>query len=45
MWDLLKEVEGLYYLCSKNKGADLHFCFGICRSRFSHEAAQIEQVF
>ena len=34
------EVEGLYYLCSKNKGADqlhgyreadLHLCFRICK--------------
>ena len=23
----IQEVEGLYYLCSENKGADLHLCF------------------
>ena len=36
----IKEVEGLYYLCSENKGADqlrgyreadLHLCFRICK--------------
>ena len=36
----IKKVEGLYYLCSKNKGADqlrgypeadLRFCFRICK--------------
>ena len=36
----IKEVEGLYYLCSENQGADqlrghreadLRFCFHICR--------------
>ena len=41
-------VEGLYYLCSKNKGADqlrgyraadLHLCFRICKV---HDAAQIK---
>ena len=35
----IKKVEGLYYLCSENKGADqvfgfpkadLHLCFHIC---------------
>ena len=45
----IMEVEGLYYLCSKNKGADqLHgyhaadlcLCFCIyARRRFSHNAA------
>ena len=42
----IKEVEGLYYLCSENKGADqLHcyradlcFCFRNAKSRFSPEA-------
>ena len=38
----IKEVEGLYYLCSKNKGADqlrvyreadLRLCFRICKIR------------
>ena len=28
---LAKEVEGLYYLRSENKGADLHLCFCICK--------------
>ena len=41
------EVEGLYYLCSENKGADqlrsycaadLRLCFRICKKRFSHDA-------
>ena len=31
----IKEVEGLYYLCSENKGADgeadLRLCFRICK--------------
>ena len=36
----IKKVEGLYYLCSENKGtdqlcsywaADLHLCFRICK--------------
>ena len=36
----IKEVEGLYYLCSEDKGADqlrgyreadLHLCFRICK--------------
>ena len=40
------EVEGLYYLCSENKGADqlrgcraadLHLCFLICKNRVSHD--------
>ena len=43
----IKEVEGLYYLCSKNKGADqlrghLRLCFShLCINfeRFSHDAA------
>ena len=43
-------MEGLYYLCSENKGADqlrgyreadLHLCFRICKSRFSHYEAHI----
>ena len=45
-----KEVEGLYYPCSENKdadqlrdyrAADLRLCFRICKSRFSHDEAQI----
>ena len=51
----IKEVEELYYLCSKNKDADqlcgysatdLHICFCIyAKSRFSHDVAQIvEQI-
>ena len=44
------EVEGLYYPCSENKGADqlrgyheadLRLCFRICKIRFSHVAALI----
>ena len=34
----IKEVEGLYYPCSKNKGADreadLRLCFSICKKPF-----------
>ena len=26
-----KKVEGLYYLCSENKSADLRLCFRICK--------------
>ena len=38
----IKEVEGLYYLCSKNRGddqlhgyrtADLRLCFRICKKQ------------
>ena len=44
------EVEGLYYPCSKNIGADqlsghreadLHLCFAFAKSRFSHGAAHM----
>ena len=40
----------MYYQCSENKGADqlwsyctadLHLCFRICKSRLSHDAAQL----
>ena len=40
----------MYYLCSENKGADqlwsyctadLNLCFRICKSRLSHDAAQL----
>ena len=43
-----EEVEGLYYLCSENKGAgqlrgyreaDLRLCFRKCKIRFSHNEA------
>ena len=27
----IEEVEGLYYLCSENKGTDLHLCFHISK--------------
>ena len=27
----IKEEEGLYYLCSENKGADQLLCFRLCR--------------
>ena len=32
----IKEEDGLYYLCSENKGyrtADLRFCFRICKNQ------------
>ena len=28
----IKKVEGLYHMCSENKGADLRFCFCICKT-------------
>ena len=31
------KVEGLYYLCSENKGADQK----LAKNRFSHDAAQM----
>ena len=43
----------MYYLCSENKGADqlrsyreadLHLCFGIAKSRFSHDVAHISKT-
>ena len=43
-------MEGLYYLCSENTGADqlrgyheadLRLCFRICKTLVSHDAAQI----
>ena len=46
------EVKGLFYLCSENKGtdqlgsypaADLR-SFGICKSRFSYDAAHISPI-
>ena len=46
----IKEVEGLYYPCSKSKGAvqlrgyrtvDLRLCLRICKKRFSHNEVQI----
>ena len=40
----IKEVEGLYYLCSKTKGADQLICvfvFAYAKSRFSHNAAHL----
>ena len=42
------KVEALYYLCSKNKGADqlcgyceadLRLCFAYAKSQFSHDEA------
>ena len=33
------EVEGLFFLCCENKGADQCLCFPICKSRFSHDTA------
>ena len=46
----IQKVEGLYYLCSENKGADqlrghretdLRLCVRICKSQFSHNEAHI----
>ena len=44
----IKNVEGLYHLCSENKGADQlrgepdqRLCFRICRMLVFHDAAQI----
>ena len=49
------EVEGLYYLCSENKGADqlrgdreadLRLCFRICKKNvFSDDAAHIVHIY
>ena len=39
------KAEGLYYLCSENKGADLHLCFCISKSRFSYNRAHIKVDF
>ena len=45
-----KKVEGLYYLCSENKGADqlrgyreadLRLCFCICRMLVSYDAPHL----
>ena len=51
----IKEVEGLYYQCSENKGADqlrgyreadLRLCFRICKKPiFSHNEANLFQAF
>ena len=50
----IKEVEGLYYPCSENKGADqlrgyreadmrhIFLVFAYAKSRFSHEAAHLK---
>ena len=44
------KLEGLYYLCSENKGADqlhgnceadLRLCFRICKNSVSHNQARI----
>ena len=44
----ISEEEGLYYLCSKNKGADqshhkliCYFVFTHAKSRFSYDAAHM----
>ena len=46
----IKKGEGLYYLCSENKGADKlrgyheadrRLCFRICKTWFSHDAAHL----
>ena len=38
----IQKVEGLYYLCSENKGADQlrGFVFAYAKRWFSHDAAQ-----
>ena len=43
-------VEGLYYPCSENKGADqlrgnCVFVFAYAKSRFSHDAAQLSLTY
>ena len=49
----IKEVEGLYYVCSDKNGADqllghwaadLRLCFRICKNGVSHDAAHIYQI-
>ena len=50
----IQRVEGLYYLCSENKGADqlhgyrevdLRLCFRMyAKRRFSHDAAHLKHV-
>ena len=46
----IQEEAELYYLCSKNKGADqlrgyraadLHFCFCVCKKQISQDEDQI----
>ena len=39
----IEKVEGLYYLCSENKGAKLSpvFVFAYAKCWFSHDVAQI----
>ena len=32
-WLEALKVEGLYYLCSENKGAELCYCFHICKKQ------------
>ena len=50
----IQEVEGLYYLCSENKGADqlcgdltadLRHCFRIMQKQDSHDAAQCDPLY
>ena len=43
----IKGIEGLYYLCSENKGAEQLICtfvFAYAKGNFSHDAAQIIYV-
>ena len=49
----IEEIEGSYYLCSENKGADqlrsyreadLQLCFRIAKRWFSHDEAQIKTI-
>ena len=30
----IQKEEGMYYLCSQNRGADLRLCFRICKTGF-----------
>ena len=47
----IKKLEGLYYLCSENKGADqlpgyyiavLHLCFSICKKQVFPRCSSFE---
>ena len=41
----IEKVEGMFFLCSENKGTDLRLCFHICKkNRFSHDAANIINI-
>ena len=49
----VKKEEGVYYICSENKGADqlrcyreadLRLCFAYAKGRFSHVVAQLKSM-